>query len=133
MGIGPFRRDDGFYYGDSIPPPPINIPSHVGEAKKQVSARQAPTSGNPNPLNYEILRSQQVGRHLVVEVKYPDCTNYEGRKIMVYQNLTISGLVSQKEVDPHFSKSNKFRSPIARLEPTDHGWKLAIALAKMDL
>lgn len=127
MGIGPFRRDDEFYYRDNRPPPVV-MPSHVEEVRKQISP-----PGNPNPLNYEILRSQQVGKHLVVEVKYPDCINYEGRKIMVYQNLTISGLVSQKEIDPHFTKSNKFRSPIARLEPTDHGWKLAIALAKMDL
>lgn len=121
MGIGPFRRDEEFY-------PPITVPSHVNEAKKQVSL-----PGNPDPLNYEILRSQQVGRHLVVEVKYLDCTNYEGRKIMVYSNLTISNLILQKVVDPHFTVSDKFRSPIARFEPTDRGWKLALAVAKMDL
>lgn len=122
MGIGPFRRDEEFYYGTNVSPPLITAPSQG----------VSPT-GNPDPLNYEILRSQQVGRHLVVEVKYLDCTNYEGRKIMVYSNLTISNLILQKVVDPHFTVSDKFRSPIARFEPTDRGWKLALAVAKMDL
>jgi len=122
MGIGPFRREEEYYYGESVSPPPITVPS-----------QGVSPPGNPDPLNYEILRSQQVGRHLVVEVKYLDCTNYEGRKIMVYSNLTISNLILQKVVDPHFTVSDKFRSPIARFEPTDRGWKLALAVAKMDL
>ena len=74
---------------------------------------------------------QQFGKNLVVELKYPDCTNYEGRKIMVYKNLTISKLLGAKLVDPHFAKGGKFRSPIARFEPTEDGWKLACAIATM--
>lgn len=128
MGIGPFSSGDDFFYEAPkervvYVPVPTNIPPN----------KQPVVSGNPNPSNFEVLRSQQVGKNLVVELKYPDCTNFEGRKIMVYKDLTISRLLAQKLVDPHFSNSGKFRSPIARFAPTKQGWKLACALAKMPL
>lgn len=125
MGIGPFKstRGDDFDYAPSAPP----------TRTVYVAIPQEPrvVSGNPNPSNYEVLRSHQIGKNLVVELKYPDCTNYEGRKIMLYKNLTISKLLGQKLVDPHFAKGGKFRSPIARFEPTEDGWKLACAIATM--
>jgi hypothetical protein len=77
-----------------------------------------------NPENYEILRSLQMGKYLIVEIKYPDCKNYEGKKIMVYEG-DIKQLVSQKKIDPHFSDNCAFKSPIGRFEPTNRGWNMA--------
>lgn len=84
---------------------------------------------NPNPKNYRIEYAEHIGAHLVVEVVYPDCTNYEGRKIMVFANLTLAQLMNQKWIDPHFCDNPAFHSPVARFEPTDRGRKLARATA----
>jgi len=88
------------------------------------------TTGNPNPDNYKIVRASEVGSSLVVEIKYHDCTNYEGKKVLVFENLTLLDLVNQKSIDPHFFPSgSKYKSPIARFEPTERGWEWARSFA----
>lgn len=89
--------------------------------------------GNPNPLNYEIIKTfeRQTGRrtnYLLVDIKYPDCTNYEGRKILLYENVSLCQLKLQKQIDPHFFESMDYFSPIARFEPTKEGWEMGIFL-----
>jgi len=86
---------------------------------------QGPTAPNPNPLNYEIIGSEQYANYLLVEVRYPDCTTFEGRKILVYKGINIGHLKRQKSIDPHFSTSEKFHSPIARFVPTEEGIAMA--------
>ena len=86
--------------------------------------------GNPDPRNWEILESLQIDNCLIVEVKYPGCKNYEGRKILVYEGLTIEKLKKQKLIDPHFSENKKYYSPIARFEPTNRGWQMAEVFTK---
>lgn len=81
---------------------------------------------NPKPNNYSIIESKLFGKYLIVKIIYHDCTNYEGVKIMVYKDCTIEDLINQKLIDPHFSESNNFKSPIARFEPTDSGWDNAL-------
>lgn len=76
---------------------------------------------NPKPNNYDIIRSIVINEYLVIEIKYPDCINFEGKKIMVYR-CELKDLVKQKLIDPHFSESKKYYSPIARFEPTNEGW-----------
>ena len=80
---------------------------------------------NPNPSNWIIEKYVQEKKCLIVKIKYPNCTNYEGNKILVYEGITISALRAQKKIDPHFSEDKEFKSPIARFEPTDYGWDLA--------
>ena len=87
-----------------------------------------PPSPNPNPYRYEILRHEQIGNWLLVEIKYPDCTTYEGRKILLYFKTTLERLKRQTSIDPHFSNSNMI-SPFARFEPTQSGWSAAKRLA----
>lgn len=60
-----------------------------------------------------------------MEVEYPDCTNFEGRKILVFQDVSISMLLDQGAIDPHFSEANNFHHPIARFIPTPEGWEMA--------
>ena len=81
-----------------------------------------PVAPNPDPSNYKILKwSLLFEPYLVIEIQYPDCTNYEGRKILVFKT-DLGTLLAQKQIDPHFSESKKFLSPIARFEPTASGW-----------
>lgn len=83
---------------------------------------------NPNPANYSIIRSDFVNGYLIIELKYHDCINYEGKKIMVYE-CTLNDLLNQKLIDPHFCDNKDYFSPIARFEPTERGWNNALALA----
>ena len=85
---------------------------------------------NPDPNNFKIVNSQQAGSLLIIKVNYPDCNNYEGNKILVYKDTDIKTLLKQKSLDPHFSQNTKFKSPIARFEPTNLGWICAIIFAK---
>lgn len=95
-------------------------PSSVGE-KVQERTEFIP-AGNPDPKNYKFLDTFQIGKYLIVEMLYPDCKNYEGKKILVYKDVTFKELQKQKLIDPHFSDNRKFRSPIARFEPSQRGF-----------
>lgn len=81
---------------------------------------------NPDPKNFTILKIFNTGYSTVLKVKYKECTNYEGIKILVYKGNVINELLSAKELDPHFCE--KHLSPIARFLPTEEGLKLALSL-----
>jgi len=86
---------------------------------------------SPKIENYDIIKSTQIGDNLVVFVNYKDVTNYEGDKIMVYENCNLKKLVEQELIDPHFSLNKNMYSPVARFEPTEQGWRLALLVANM--
>lgn len=79
---------------------------------------------NPNILNWHIIRKEKFKNGYVIEVKYIDCTSYEGLKILVYEGEYIY----QEKLDPHFRYTG--HSPIARFRPDRKGWDRAIHLAK---
>ncbi|KKN61020.1 hypothetical protein LCGC14_0526450 [marine sediment metagenome] len=81
---------------------------------------------NPDPTNFQILKTHWAGDYLAAEVFYPDCTNYEGRKILVY-NSNKRKIYKAKFLDPHFCEGDHI-SPIARFEPTGFGWDMALML-----
>lgn len=85
-------------------------------------------SVNPDPKNFKVLRLEQVGKCLVVLVNYPNSTNFEGNKILLFRDFNIVDFVNTKILDPHFSKDKN--SPFARFVPTDDGWDIAFALAR---
>lgn len=85
---------------------------------------------NPDPSQFKILRAQNFGRALVIEVHYHGCTNYDGNKIIVYSTAgTLAELLAttQNRLDPHFNTT--WPSPVARFEPTGRGWQWACELA----
>lgn len=89
--------------------------------------------GEPDPRNWKLLKHAQVGNVLIVKIRYPEARNYEGVKILVFLNTTVRDLRDQKLVDPHFSDAPGWKSPFARFEPTEKGWKAARYLAhRMD-
>jgi hypothetical protein len=85
---------------------------------------------NPNPNNYTVQIIYQCGNYLVIKIKYHDSTNYEGDKILVFENCTYDDLEKQKTIDPHFSENKNFHSPIARFEPTERGWDMAVSFVR---
>lgn len=90
-----------------------------------------PTPVIPDPSKYEVLLAEQLGSAVLLMLRYPECNNYEGRKILLYANTTIEALMAQGELDPHFSNSLRKLSPVARFEPTDLGLKLARECAEV--
>lgn len=83
---------------------------------------------NPNPKNFKILHISQIKKNVLLVVQYPDCTNYEGKKIMVYRHVKKSDILEMESLDPHFCDNHI--SPFARFEPTEKGLTEAYDLAK---
>lgn len=80
-------------------------------------------SVNPNPGSWTLLKKEEFDNAYVLLVHYHGCTNYEGKKLMVFR-----GKYKHRELlDPHFAESDD--APIARFRPDKEGWKFAIALA----
>lgn len=108
MGLGPFS-------------------SHHEEKEYITIGGLIPKAGNPNPSNFQVLHMREIGRFAILEVKYPDCNNYEGRKILVINNMPRINLEDIRFLDPHFHYSSNL---IARFVPTIEGWIMAVKFAK---
>lgn len=89
-----------------------------------------PYKNDPDPQKFKLLVTVAIGKYLIVKIKYPNCSNYEGVKILLLENVTEQALKSMTYLDPHFSNDSAKISPIARFEPTDRGLTMAILLAK---
>lgn len=83
---------------------------------------------NPDPTNFSIGSCVAINGNLVVTLKYHNCTNFEGNKILVYKGVSKQQFLSRKTIDPHFTEDNL--RPFARFEPTHEGKLAAIALAE---
>ena len=111
----------------------MGMPTFAGSVSSYDNETQCspdPRQSMPDPNNYTILKSKQVGEFLIVKIHYSDCTSFEGRKILIYEKISIRDLINQKHIDPHFSDNKNFYSPIARFIPTCAGWKMAQEFAK---
>jgi len=83
---------------------------------------------NPDPNKFKLVWHENINGYPVLLVNYPDCTNYEGDKILVYdRDFDINILLCTHRIDPHFYSAKD--SPIARFEPTQRGWKMACSFA----
>ncbi len=94
---------------------------------KYFSTADCPQRGNPVPSNYEITGTIEMGEWTIAMITYPDAINYEGRKVLLFRNVSVMQLKRMKEIDPHFTPASGL---VARFEPTDFGVELAIALVK---
>lgn len=79
-----------------------------------------PKNPNPDPNNWKLEKIDNYGPYVVVCLHYPDCTNYEGRKVVVFR-ASFQQLHAQGGIDPHFGEDDKIY-PIARFRPTEDGW-----------
>lgn len=104
-----------------------------------VSRGDNPRPGNPDPRNFEVIRDFVQGDFIALEIRYPGCTNFEGRKILIIQNTRsqslgfwwITNLLSGP-IDPHFQGlfRERYRLP-ARFEPSTWGWERAQQLVSI--
>ena len=120
MGLGLFRCST---LGES---------SYCSAKKKKWSCPLQPNESfpaAPNPIRFNILRTRVVYDHVVAEINYPDCNNYEGNKICLFLYTKVEDLMQRKEIDPHFAED--LNSPFARFKPTQSGWNTAIELAEI--
>lgn len=106
----------------------------AGGIKKSESWRSSPNPPSseldhikpspPNPYVFQVERQVSMAGWTILMVRYPDATNYEGRKILVYHH-PIQVVLEQKKLDPHFCDEQGCISPVARFEPTEQGWMMA--------
>lgn len=109
------------------------VSNSIFDARPAASVGQrkfVPRSPNPDPAKFEILADNVRAQTVLLLVRYPNCTTYEGRKILLYEKVPLKKLLGAKLLDPHFSTSKKHPSPIARFEPTDRGWRMGIAMQR---
>jgi hypothetical protein len=108
----------GCYCGDNSSP--INVTIN----------NETVAPGNPDPKNFTIVETDHwLGTRIIVaKINYPDCTNYEGDKILVFDDLSYDELYTLQTIDPHFCDKGH-PSPIARFKPTKEGWKNALRFA----
>ena len=79
-----------------------------------------------NTRNWEKLLSREDNGYLLVWLVYDGCTNYEGEKILLFNDTTWKQLKRQKDIDPHFSEDTKLRYPVGRFVPTVDGWHMGV-------
>lgn len=91
----------------------------------------------PDASKYHIEDVARVGSHLVLKVKYPNCSrcSFEGVKVMVFLNVSEADALRWRQIDPHFRdpKLKSFTSapsPAARFPATSEGWSDALAYAQ---
>ena len=129
IGFGGVSKDR-YPCESKYPSPHVSIwDKHEHHVNYTTVAGKSLTLPNPDPKNWKIVQAQQYGKYLLVKINYPDCTNYEGNKILLYEETAVAHLILQRLVDPHFSNNAIFKSPIARFEPTEKGWYLGETLA----
>lgn len=94
----------------------------VGVGFQRLSVGSTSDPRNPDPKNFSIVESQQVGDVFVTKINYPNCTTYEGNKIIV----SDFNPKRRKTLDPHFTENSGI---IARFAPTHEGWQHAVNFA----
>ena len=102
-------------------------------AAKELIEKTSPT---PDASKFEIEDVEQVGAHIVLKAKYPNCAKcqYEGNKVMVFLNCTLKDVLKWRMIDPHFRSSKvvpkEAPSPAARFPASPDGWVDALTYAK---
>jgi hypothetical protein len=87
---------------------------------------------NPDPRNFQIITHITIGRLTMVSVAYPNCTNFQGSKILIYLDTPIETLQTAKMLDPHFAENPKdIPAPIIRLIPTPAGWRMGLKICEL--
>ena len=103
----------------------------IGIFSRSCSTYDVPQSNpNPKPDNFNINVIHTVGKFVVLDITYKDCTNFEGRKILVYEDVNFMTLKMSTNIDPHFSDNPNYISPVARFRPTNRGIAMALEFCK---
>lgn len=85
--------------------------------------------GEPQPHRFAIDRAVAIGHCVVAAVTYKDATEFNGLKVLVYRNVSLTQLRNASKLDPHFLEHSLWPKPFARFEPTEEGFTAAVELA----
>lgn len=105
-------------------------------SSNQYRYESGPTT--PDASKYEIDEAEQIGPHLVIRARYPNCRacSYEGVKVMVYLDVSTKDALRWRTIDPHFTDPKTKRlpteapGPAARFPGSAQGWSDALAYAR---
>jgi len=89
---------------------------------KDCRTRVVPT---PDPRSFSVLKSYRRGNNVALMIKYPEAENYEGLKILVFENEPKEFVAGAIQFDPHFFPDSNL---VARFAPTTRGWAMATDL-----
>ena len=107
------------------------IKSKINETVKSLTSYKIVKDIDPNPHKFIILDYIEKSGGILVKIQYPNCTNYEGIKILLFKDKNIKQIRALDTLDPHFLKNDS--SLIARFVPTDEGWILGwFVLSELD-
>lgn len=103
-------------------------------AVREMEAKLAAQPTTPDAERYVIEDSHREGPHLVLKVRYPNCSkcSYEGVKVLVFLDVNESAALRWRVIDPHFADPSVQRapseapSPAARFPASASGWQDAI-------
>lgn len=89
----------------------------------------------PDFADFEILDVREVGKNLVLRVRYPSCPDCQAEKVIVYANCATLRAIKWRTIDPHFKRVTKIDareapSPAARFPGSDDGWMEALRYAE---
>jgi hypothetical protein len=93
----------------------------LGSRDRYEAGMPAPT--DPDPKKFIIKELTQIGHYVIAKVNYPNCTTFDGNKILVFEHATTNGVRVMSIIDPHFTERRS--SPIARFSATERGELLA--------
>lgn len=100
---------------------------YFGRGSLRDAYRSLPPVAQPDPYNFQLVEEVGGENHVLVRVKYPDATNFEGEKIILIHGMkTLKGV---KCLDPHFLEQSGI-TVVARFRPTFAGWELGKANLK---
>ena len=57
---------------------------------------------NPNPNNFKIKKIIRIKNFIIAIIEYHNCKNFEGKKILVYEDCSINEIENAEKLDPHF-------------------------------
>jgi hypothetical protein len=77
---------------------------------------------DPDPELFKICEIEQRGDFVIAKIRYPNCTNFDGLKVLVWRNRTVEEIKKMVLIDPHFLEEDL--SLIARFMPMT-GMKMA--------
>ena len=104
----------------------------IGKSSCKTSVYATPTCNtdpNPNPYIFTVVTENYYKPYLIAAVKYPNCTTYNGIKIMVFKDVTT--IKNCVKLDPHFlGTTNGKYEPIARFPGDSKGAELAELFVK---
>jgi hypothetical protein len=134
-GFKPSKPLGGFHDDTQVGHAAFHPYHDIEDIKERLKKLEKAEKRMPIANKYVISKSIQVGKHLVLLLVYPNCTNHEGKKILVFKNINLKDLLERnnKLIDPHFIDNPNFVSPFCRFDPTEEGLECAIQFAKQIL